>query len=266
MTSVTEIRPLSYRSICISDVHLGSKDCKADFLLDFLNSTRCETLYLLGDIIDVWSYKRSKYWRQAHSDVIELILEKARTGTRVIYIPGNHDDMLRNYCGSVFGNVEIHRRFIHELADGRRLMLMHGDEFDHIIQCSRLLSLIGDMGYEFLIKLNRYVNLARRLVGAPYWSLASYLKARVKKAREHISKFEEAVICEAQRYQVDGIVCGHIHHAELNMKDDVLYCNDGDWVENCTSLVETHDGRLEILHWADRQKTMKIHEPEMAAA
>ena len=258
MSSVTQIKPLYYRSIWISDVHLGSKACKAEFLLDFLNATRCDNLYLVGDIIDIWSYKKNRYWNQSHTNVINLILEKARNGTRVIYIPGNHDEDLRKHCGGLFGNVEMHRRFIHQTADGREFLMLHGDEFDHIIQCGRLLSLLGDASYELLIKINRWVNIGRRLLGVPYWSLSSYIKTRVKKAREHIEKFEDAVVAEARRINVDGVICGHIHHAELAMKEGILYCNDGDWVENCTSVVESHDGWLEVLHWADRQKTMKV--------
>lgn len=257
MSTVTRMKPLYYRSIWISDVHLGSKPCKADYLLDFLASTQCDNLYLVGDIIDIWSYKRNRYWGQAHTNVINLILEKARSGTRVIYIPGNHDEDLRKHCGSLFGNVEMHRRFIHEAADGRRFLMLHGDEFDHIIQCGRLIALLGDVSYEFLIRLNRWVNICRRLMGSPYWSLSSFIKNRVKKAREHIEKFENAAVEEARQLQLDGVICGHIHHAELAMKNGILYCNDGDWVENCTSIVESHDGWLELLHWSEQQKTMK---------
>ncbi len=258
MNTVTRMKPLYYRSIWISDVHLGSKECKAEYLLDFLSSTRCDNLYLVGDIIDIWSYKRNRYWSQAHSNVINLLLEKARTGTRVVYVPGNHDEDFRKYCGSLFGNVELHRRFVHETADGRRFLMLHGDEFDHLIHCGRLLSLVGDVSYEFLIRLNRWVNIGRRLFGRPYWSLSSYIKTRVKKARQHIDNFEQAATEEARRLDMDGVICGHIHHADLSMNEGVLYCNDGDWVENCTAVVESHEGWLEILHWADQRKTMKV--------
>ena len=270
MTQVTQLTPIYYPSVFISDVHLGSKGCKARYLLDFLKSTRCDNLFLIGDIIDVGSYKRSKYWTQSHTDVINLILEKARTGTRVIYIPGNHDEDFRKYCGLDFGNVELHRRYIHELSDGRRMLLMHGDEFDHIIQCGRLLSHVGDFGYELLVKINRWLNIGRRLIGAPYWSFSSYLKTRVKKAMEHIEKFENAVIAEGKRQDVDGVICGHIHHANLFKRDGILYCNDGDWVDNCTTIVESQSGWLEILHWTERRQTMKAYslaeEAERSAA
>jgi len=260
MQTVTQIKPRYYRSIFISDVHLGSKGSKAKYLLDFLRSTRCDNLFLIGDIIDIWAYKRSRHWSQLHTDVINLILEKARTGTRVVYVPGNHDEDLRKYCGLDFGNVEVHRRFIHELSDGRRMLLLHGDEFDHLIQCGKILSLIGDVGYEFLVKVNRWVNVIRRLMGAPYWSFSSYLKTRVKKAREHIEKFENAVVNEARNLDLDGAICGHIHHAELGNRDGILYCNDGDWVESCTSIVESSNGWLEILHWTEEKKTMKAYD------
>lgn len=258
MSSVHQLHPDKYRSIWISDTHLGSKECNAKYLMDFIRSTECENLFLLGDIIDIWSYKKNKYWPQLHTDIIKAILEKAQNGTRVMYIPGNHDEMIKDYAGSMFGEVEIAERYTHTTVDGKRLLLLHGDEFDHLIQYSKIICKLGDWSYFWLLKLNHLINVVRRKLGVPYWSFSSYLKTRVKGAREHIDRFESIVTSEAQRNMVDGVVCGHIHHAEMCMKNDVLYCNDGDWVESCTSLVEHHDGKLEIIHWTEQARAVKI--------
>jgi len=255
--SVSRISPLRYRTIWLSDIHLGYKGCKADYLLDFLRSTECEYLFLVGDIIDIWSLKkRGLFWPQSHNNVIRTILGKAKHGTKVIYIPGNHDELLREYTGLAFGNVEIHQDYIHQIADGRRLLMMHGDEFDSVIRYSRLIGYLGDTAYDFLLRLNRLVNYFRRHFGFPYWSIAAYLKHKVKNAVNAISNFEQAVAHEAHRRGVDGLVCGHIHHAEISVINGVLYCNDGDWVESCTAMVETIQGELEILHWSDNVHTM----------
>jgi UDP-2,3-diacylglucosamine pyrophosphatase LpxH len=245
------MRPLRFRTIWISDLHLGSKGCKAESLLDFLKSTESEYLYLVGDIIDIWAMRRGVYWPQAHYNVIRTVLGKANHGTRVIYIPGNHDDRFRDYVGYTFGNVEVRIRAIHETADGRRLLLLHGDEFDNVIRYSRLIGHLGDRAYAFLLKFNRPVNYVRRRLGLPYWSISAYLKHKVKNSVNIISDFERTVAQEAARSQVDGLVCGHIHHAQIKRINGVLYCNDGDWVESCTALVEAHDGSLHLLHWAD---------------
>lgn len=259
MSPVYPMRPWRFRSVWISDTHLGNRECKADYLLDFLRSTECDFLYLVGDIIDVWSIKRyGFYWPQSHNNVIRTLLGKAKHDTRVIYIPGNHDEMFREYDGMCFGNLEIHNICIHETADGRRLLMMHGDEVDSAIRCSRLLAYLGDRGYDLLLYMNRWFNTCRRKFGAPYWSIASYLKHRVKNAVNAISDFEHAVAHAARKYDVDGLVCGHIHHAEIRQIGDVLYCNDGDWVENCTAMVEHMDGTLEILHWSDQCNSMKV--------
>lgn len=257
MESVSRISPLRYRTIWLSDIHLGYRGCKADYLLDFLRSTECDHLFLVGDIIDIWSLKkRGLFWPQSHNNVIRTILGKAKHGTKVIYIPGNHDEMLRDYTGLVFGNVEIHDSYIHQIADGRRFLMMHGDEFDSVIRCSRLVGYLGDTAYDFLLRLNRLVNYFRRRFGFPYWSIAAYLKHKVKNAVNAISNFEQAIAHEAKKRGVDGLVCGHIHHAEITMINDTLYCNDGDWVESCTAMVETVQGKLEILHWSDNVHTM----------
>lgn len=243
-----------YRTIWISDVHLGTRGCKADVLLDFLRHTDSEFLYLVGDIVDGWRLKRTWYWAQSHNDVIQKVLRKARKGTKVVYIPGNHDEALRDYLDLQFGGITIVGETIHETADGRRLLILHGDAFDGVMRYARWLALLGDWAYNTMIMVNHYFNRGRRLLGLKYWSLSAFLKAKVKNAVEFISRYEQAVAAEARRRNVDGLVCGHIHHAEMREIDGVLYCNDGDWVESCTALVEHFDGRLEILHWAEKRE------------
>jgi UDP-2,3-diacylglucosamine pyrophosphatase LpxH len=245
-----------FRTVFISDIHLGFRGCSAAYLLDFLRSIETETLYLVGDIIDIWSLRKSFFWPQAHNDVIRTILGKAKHGTRVVYIPGNHDNLFRDYDGMVFGNVEIRREAIHETADGRRLLVLHGDEFDSVIKASPLLEALGNRAYSFVLKLNRYVNLLRRAFGFPYWSIAAYLKHKVKNAVKYIANFERALAQEAQRRGLDGAVCGHIHRAEISQIDGVLYCNDGDWVESCTTLTEDFNGRLSLLRWTESKEVI----------
>ena len=240
-----------FRTIWISDVHLGTRGCKADFLLDFLRWTESDTLYLVGDIIDGWRLRKAWYWPQAHNDVVQKLLRKSRKGTRVVYIPGNHDEAAREYCDLHFGGVLVNNEAVHELADGRRLLVIHGDEFDVVVRYARWLALLGDWAYTVLLVLNNWLNHVRRRLGYPYWSLSAYLKHKVKNAVEYIGNFETALADEAIQRGVDGVVCGHIHHAEVREINGVLYCNDGDWVESCSALVEHHDGRLEILRWAE---------------
>lgn len=242
-----------YRSIFISDVHLGSRDCRAEYLLEFLRSVDTDTLYLVGDIVDLWSLHRSFFWPQVHNDVLRTILGKARDGTRVIYIPGNHDMLFRDHVGLTFGNVEIKRDTIHETADGRRFLVLHGDEFDAVIRASPLLEALGHGAYSLVLGLNRLVNFVRHRLGFPYWSMADYLKQKVGKAASYIAKFERALAGEARRRGLDGTICGHIHRAGISSIDDVMYCNDGDWVESCTSLTEDFNGRLAIWKWSDYQ-------------
>lgn len=240
-----------YRAIWISDVHLGTRGCKAEFLLDFLRRTESQSLYLVGDMIDGWRLKKTWYWPQAHNDVIQKLLRKARKGTKVIYIPGNHDEAARDYCNLSFGGVLVRREAIHTLADGRRMLVIHGDEFDVIVRYARWLAVLGDWAYTILLTVNHWLNVARRKLGYSYWSLSSFLKHKVKNAVEFISSYENALAEEAARRGVQGVICGHIHHPEVRMIDGILYCNDGDWVESCSALVEHFDGQLEILHWAE---------------
>ena len=247
---------LRLRSVFISDVHLGFKGCRAEFLLDFLRRVECEQIYLVGDIIDLWSLQRSFYWPQAHNDVIRTILGKAKHGTRVVYVPGNHDRAFRDHDGLTLGNVEIRLEAIHETADGRRFLVLHGDEFDGIVRASPLLESVGNHAYAAALRLNRYVNAVRQKLGYPYWSLAAFLKHKVKNAVKYIANFERALAVEARRRGVDGVICGHIHRAEITEIDGILYCNDGDWVESCTTLVEDFAGRLSLLRWTEKAEVL----------
>jgi UDP-2,3-diacylglucosamine pyrophosphatase LpxH len=256
MSPIPPRAPLRLRSVFISDVHLGFKGCRAGFLLDFLRRVECEQLYLVGDIIDLWSLERTFYWPQQHNDVIRTLLGKAKHGTRVVYVPGNHDRVFRDYDGWVFGNVEVRREAIHLTADGRRLLVMHGDELDSVIRASPFLESLGCRAYSFVLRLNRHVNALRQRLGYPYWSVAAFLKHKVKNAVQYISNFERAVACEARRRGVDGMVCGHIHRAEVSDIDGILYCNDGDWVESCTALVEDAQGRLSLLRWTEEVEVL----------
>ncbi len=236
-----------FRTLWISDLHLGTPGCQAEALLGFLKHTECETLYLVGDIIDGWQLRRQWYWPQAHNDVVQKLLRKARKGTRVIFIPGNHDEFARRYVGHNFGGIEVAEDWIHQTADGRKLWVTHGDLFDGVIQCAKWLAHVGDSLYEFTLRLNRHLNSLRARMGLPYWSLSKYLKLKVKRAVSYVGDFETALAREARKRGVQGVVCGHIHHAELREIDGILYANDGDWVESLTALAEHADGRLEII-------------------
>ena len=242
---------LRVRTVWISDLHLGTPGCQAAALLDFLRSVECETLYLVGDIIDGWQLRRNWYWPQSHNDVVQKLLRKARKGTRVIFVPGNHDEFARKYLGHNFGGVDVVEEHVHVTADGRRLWVTHGDLFDGVIQCAKWLAHVGDRAYELTLRVNQYVNSLRARLGLPYWSLSRYLKLKVKRAVSYVGDFERAVAREARERGLQGVVCGHIHHAEMRSIDGILYCNDGDWVESLTALVEHPDGRLQIIDWAE---------------
>ena len=258
---VTEVGVRRYRSVFISDVHLGTRGCQAELLLDFIRHVECDTLYLVGDIVDGWKLSRAGwYWPQAHNDVVQKILRLARKGVSVIYVPGNHDEVIRDFCGVHFGGVVVARDAIHETADGKRFLVMHGDEFDAVVQNARWLALLGDWAYRALLASNTLINRVRRRLGFGYWSFSAFAKTRVKKALQFIENFEEAVADEARRRGVDGVICGHIHKAERRMIGDVDYINDGDWVESCTALVEHPDGRLEILEWAKEARRPLVAE------
>jgi UDP-2,3-diacylglucosamine pyrophosphatase LpxH len=247
--NVLPTTPLRFRAIWISDFHLGTRRAQAHALLDFLRRTESDYLYLVGDIVDNWSLKKTWYWHQTHNDVVQKLLRKARKGTRVVYIPGNHDEGFRDFSGLRFGRVAVLDRTTHVTADGKRYLVLHGDEFDGVVKYARWLALLGDGAYAAAIEINHHFNRVRRLFGFRYWSLSAYLKHKVKRAVEFISHFEQAVVREARRAGADGVVCGHIHTCEMRDIDGIHYCNDGDWVESCTALVEHKDGRIEIIHW-----------------
>jgi UDP-2,3-diacylglucosamine pyrophosphatase LpxH len=248
-----------YRTIFLSDIHLGTRGCKADFLLDFLRWNESEMLFLVGDIVDGWRMRRSWYWTQSHNDVIQKILRKARKGTKVTYIPGNHDEWLREYTQIELGGIKVVDEAVHITADGRRLLVIHGDAYDGVVKYARWLALLGDWAYNLMIWLNTHFNRLRRRFGYPYWSLSAYLKGKVKNAVVYVGNFADAVVDEARSRGVDGVVCGHIHKAEIRQLNDILYCNDGDWVESCTALVEHWDGRLEIIDWIELRALDPLH-------
>ena len=251
-----------FRSLWISDVHLGFKECKAEYLLDFLRQNDCERLYLVGDLIDFWSLRKGSRWSAAHGEVLKAILAKARAGTRVIYVPGNHDEVARDYLDLRVGDIEILPEAIHITADGRRFLVTHGDECDSAVRCGGpLLHWLGDGVYDLLLFLNRWYNRWRRRWNYHYWSLANFLKRRIGQAAAYIARFEAAAAHEAARRGLDGVICGHIHHAALRDFNSVLYCNDGDWVESCTALVEHPNGVLEILRWSHQQAVVAVREP-----
>jgi len=257
-----------YRTIWISDVHLGTRGCKAEFLLDFLRHNDARTIYLVGDIVDGWRLRKSWYWPQTHNDIVQKLLRKVRQGTRVIYVPGNHDEWLRDYVSLRFGGVEVAKEAVHVTADGRRLLVIHGDSYDLIVQNARWLALLGDGAYTLALWVNYHFNKIRHLLGYEYWSLSAFLKLRVKNAVEYIGSFADALANEARSRDVDGVVCGHIHHAEIRDLDGILYCNDGDWVESCTALVEHFDGRLAIVRWAASgpPEAVAVNVPDLVGA
>ena len=242
------------RTVWISDVHLGTRGCNAALLLDFLASIECETLYLVGDIVDGWRLRKGWYWPDEHNEVIRRVLKMAHRGTRVVLIAGNHDEMLRPYAGMEFGGVELALESIHTTADGRRLLDTHGDGFDGVVLYARWLAFAGDKAYSLLLRANGWFNVARRLMKLPYWSLSAFLKKKVKNAVQFVCDYEEAVAHAARDMGVDGVVCGHIHCAEIRQIGDVTYYNDGDWVESCTALIEERDGSMAILDWAEETR------------
>ncbi|SOE48502.1 Ser/Thr protein phosphatase family protein, UDP-2,3-diacylglucosamine hydrolase homolog [Orrella dioscoreae] len=261
-----------WRTLWISDIHLGTSGCKADFLLDFLEHNQAKTLYLVGDIVDGWALRRSWHWPSSHNDVVQKILRMARHGTRVVFIPGNHDEFARDFIGYAFGDIEIQDEEIHQTADGRRLLVLHGDQFDHVIQHGKWLAHVGDRLYTFALWLNNHYNALRRRRGLPYWSLSQYLKHKVKNAVAFMTDFEQALAGSARERGLDGVVCGHIHRPEIREVEGVLYCNDGDWVESLSALAEHHDGKLELLDWSHvpverlgRQQAARPHTPRPLA-
>jgi UDP-2,3-diacylglucosamine pyrophosphatase LpxH len=252
-----------FRTLFLSDLHLGTRGLQAELLLDFLRHHDADTIYLVGDIVDGWRLKNGWYWPQSHNDVVQKLLRKARKGARVIYVPGNHDEFARDYAGMVFGGVEVTETDIHETADGKKMLVIHGDQFDIVVRHARWLAFLGDWAYELALFLNIWNNRIRRLFGVGYWSFSAWAKLKVKKAVNFIGDFEETLAAEAVRRGVDGVICGHIHHATIRRIGDMLYVNTGDFVESCTAVAEHSDGRFEIIHWqkiAQEQQVATIEE------
>src|ERR1700683_2985619 len=241
--------PLRLRTVFISDIHLGFKVCSADLLLDFLHHVEMDYLFLVGDIVDVWSMKKSMFWPQAHNNVLRTILGKAKRGTKGIFVPGNHEGAVREFDGGGFRNLEIHSEYVHRGVDGKRMLVLHGDEFDSVVKCSPWLAKLGSNIYDVLLAANPYINWVGPKLHLPHWSLSSYLKNKAKTAVQYIGSFEDAVAQAARKRGVDTVVCGHIHRAEMRDINGILYCNDGDWVESCTSLVEDMNGQLRLINW-----------------
>lgn len=250
MSDMSETRHV--RTLLISDIHLGSKAAKTDFLLDFLRVYEAEQIILVGDIIDGWRLKRSWYWPQGCNDVVQKLLRKARKGTHIVYIPGNHDEFLRSFPGTHFGGIEVKDRMIHETANGKRYLILHGDEFDVVVRNARLLAYLGDWAYDCAIAINVVLSAIRRRLGLPYWSFSAWAKLQVKHAVNFIGEFQRVVADEARRADVDGVICGHIHHAVMTDIDGIEYINTGDWVESCTAVVEHFDGSFELIDWGKR--------------
>ncbi len=259
MNAITQPSQLNfnrYRSVFISDTHLGTRGCRADFLSEFLKSVSCENLFLVGDIIDGWRLRRSWFWDHHHDEVLRLVLKMARSGTNVVYVPGNHDEMMRRYVplNLEIAGIKLQMEAEHITAAGKRLLITHGDAFDSVVRHAKILALLGDWAYTVALSVNRHFNKIRIRLGYPYWSLSAWLKLQVKEAVKAIDRFETALADDAHKRGFDGVVCGHIHHAEMRMVNGVMYLNDGDWVESCTALVEHQDGTLELIDWIAHNK------------
>lgn len=246
-----------YRTIWISDVHLGSKGCQAKQLQSFLKSHTCDYLFLVGDIVDFWAMKRGSKWTNEHNAVVQQIIKMSRHNTNVIYIPGNHDDAFREYVGMNVGNINLHRDYIHTTREGLKILIVHGDEFDVVTRYYKWVAILGDIGYNVLLHTNTIFNQIRKVLGLKYWSLSAFIKRNVKQAVSFIGQFEDSVTKHAKKLEVDAILCGHIHHAEIRDIDGITYLNSGDWVESLTAIVEEVDGQLKIIYWNDENTIEK---------
>ena len=253
----TKRDPLHFRTIWISDVHLGTPGCQAQRLLEFLRATESETLYLVGDIIDGWQLKRRWYWEQSHNNVVQTVLKKAKKGTNVIFVPGNHDEVIRQFIDLDFGGIKIRDELVHTTANGKRMLVIHGDRFDGVIACAKWLAYVGDNLYTMILKFNQWFNSWRARAGLPYWSLSQYLKGKVKNAVNYITSFEDALAAEAAKKGLDGVICGHIHKPEIRDINGITYCNDGDWVESLSALVEDESGELRLVTWGEIMQLKK---------
>jgi UDP-2,3-diacylglucosamine pyrophosphatase LpxH len=249
-------RQQALRTVWLSDIHLGSPECRVNLLLDFLRHTRCEQLYLVGDIIDLEQLRRDFFWPESHTEALRLLLKKSEEGTRVVYLPGNHDHDLHALAGRTFGNIEIAAQTIHTTRDGRRLLVTHGDQFDAVVRTASLGVWLGGFACRRLLTLNRFVHWLHDRLNLPYWSLAQHVKSRFPGAQRYIERYQNATLAAAREARVDGVVCGHIHRADLRTVDGLMYCNDGDWVESCTALVESMSGELSLMRWRPTAATI----------
>jgi len=257
---------MQYRAIFLSDIHLGTPGCQADLLLDFLSCHDAERFYLVGDIVDAWRIgKKGSYWPQSHNNVVQAFMKKAKEGAQVIYVPGNHDEGMRNYLGTHFGGIEVMRTADYETVDGRQFLVTHGDQFDAVVVNAKWLAHVGDRAYEFMLWLNTWVNHARILWGGQYWSLSKWAKAQVKQAVSFIGEYEKILTEEANRGGYDGVICGHIHSATIQRFGDIEYINTGDWVESCTAVVERADGTFKLIDWAATKRNRKLVETGAAS-
>lgn len=247
-----------FRSVFISDTHLGNKDCKAEFLLHFLNNMSCDTLYLVGDIVDMWSMSKQFRWPDAHNEVMHKIISLSHASTKVIFLPGNHDAPLQKYSGMQFGDIEIHRQYVHKTADNKRYLVLHGDQCDGDVTLGKLHAWIGDKAYDALLFVNRWFNRIRSWRDGHYWSLAGYIKQRIKGANQAIARYKAATAKRAAQMSLDGVICGHIHHPESDIVDGIHYVNDGDWIENCSALVEDSHGELTLIDWVAYTKEATV--------
>ncbi len=245
-TPVTQVR-----AIFVSDVHLGTPACQAGHLLDFLKTYESEYLFLVGDIIDFWAMRRrGVHWSAEQNTLVQKVLKRARHEVKVIFVPGNHDEAVREHAGTLFGNIQVERDYMHVAADGMRYLLIHGDEFDQVTKYHRWLAVLGDEAYAFVVRLNQWLSWGRRRLNIPgYWSLSGYAKSKVKSAVGFIFDFEDSVLRHAKERGADGVICGHIHAAAIRRSGDITYINCGDWVDSCTGILEHLDGRMELVHW-----------------
>jgi UDP-2,3-diacylglucosamine pyrophosphatase LpxH len=253
-----DLNAIRVRTLFLSDLHLGTRGCQADALLGFLKRYDADTIYLVGDIVDGWRLKSGWYWPQPHNDVVQKLLRKVRKGTRLVCIPGNHDEFLRDFVGVNLGGIELAESALHEAADGKRYLVIHGDQFDLVVRHARWLALLGDGAYTAALFVNTHLNILRRRLGLTYWSLSSWAKLRVKNAVNYISRFEELLAAEARRQRADGVICGHIHHAAMHEQFGVSYVNTGDWVESCTAIVEHYDGAFELIRWTEVRQQAEV--------
>lgn len=253
MKNRKQTNSLFYSSIWISDTHLGTKYCQADALIQFLLNTESEKLYLVGDIIDLWAMKKNIYWPQSHSQIIKIIQKKSENGTQVIYIPGNHDSSLHNLNGKKIGDIQVSSFVKHKTSNGESLLVLHGDQVDLLMQAhiSKLTYFIGDIAYDFILFLNRYIGTILRSFGIKYWSLSSYIKNNLRNAMKHIATYENLITTLAHKYKVTGVVCGHIHYPRIHKVNNINYYNTGDWVEHGTALVENEQGEIKLINWSD---------------